>query len=184
MLISAIQTWYYQNRQKVFDSWILLKWLCSKVMPSFTLRSARPYTKYCSYSARIRIGWHGNGDLWPHCTDCDVYVDNGGLRLSCPSQPVSVYDWLCNTRSKRRGGLYSLASYGYIRYQSTCTCTFYLTRAINASRALIYKYCAFYIYGAHNSTLDCMQSAGGFCTLVLHFLGKWFTSCFEYVQAH
>ena len=24
------------------------------------------------------------------------YVDNGGLRLSCPSEPVSVYDWLKN----------------------------------------------------------------------------------------
>ena len=50
-------------------------------------------------------------------TDSDVYVDNGSLRLSYPSQPVSVYDCFRNTRSKRRGGLYSLASYGYIRYQ-------------------------------------------------------------------
>ena len=49
MLISAIQTWYYQNRHdayKVFDSSILLKVLYSKVMASFT---ARPYIKYYSY---------------------------------------------------------------------------------------------------------------------------------------
>ena len=26
-----------------------------------------------------------------------IYVDNGGLRLSCPSEPVSVYDWPINT---------------------------------------------------------------------------------------
>ena len=26
----------------------------------------------------------------------DDYVDNGGLRLSCPSEPVSVYVWLKN----------------------------------------------------------------------------------------
>ena len=38
--------------------------------------------------------WHGNGDLWPHWTDSNGYVDNGGLRLICPSEPVSVYDWL------------------------------------------------------------------------------------------
>ena len=25
-----------------------------------------------------------------------ICVDNGGLRLSCPSEPVSVYDWLKN----------------------------------------------------------------------------------------
>ena len=25
-----------------------------------------------------------------------LYVDNGGLRLCCPSKPVSVYDWLKN----------------------------------------------------------------------------------------
>ena len=25
-----------------------------------------------------------------------MYVDNRGLRLSCPSKPVSVYDWLKN----------------------------------------------------------------------------------------
>ena len=25
-----------------------------------------------------------------------VMADNGGLRLSCPSEPVSVYDWLKN----------------------------------------------------------------------------------------
>ena len=30
------------------------------------------------------------------CTDNDGYVDNGGLRLSCPSELVSVYDWLKN----------------------------------------------------------------------------------------
>ena len=29
-------------------------------------------------------------------TDSDGYVDNGGLRLSCPSESVSVYDWLKN----------------------------------------------------------------------------------------
>ena len=52
-------------------------------MPSFTLRSARPYTKYCSYSTRISY-------------DSDGYVDNGVLRLCCPSEPVSVYDWLKN----------------------------------------------------------------------------------------
>ena len=27
---------------------------------------------------------------------CVGYVDNDGLRLSCPSEPVSVYDWLKN----------------------------------------------------------------------------------------
>ena len=59
----------------------------------------------------------------------------------------------------------------YIRYQSTRTCIFYLTRAINASRALIYKYCAFYIYGAHNSTLDCMQAQ-----TVLHFSASFLNS--------
>ena len=39
VLLSAIQTWYYHNRHdtyKVFDSWILLKWLCSKVISSFS----------------------------------------------------------------------------------------------------------------------------------------------------
>ena len=40
---------------KVFNSWISLKTLCSKVMALFTLRSARPYMKYCSYSTRIRV---------------------------------------------------------------------------------------------------------------------------------
>ena len=33
---------------------------------------------------------------YPHCTDSDGYVDNGGQRLICPSEPVSVYDWLIN----------------------------------------------------------------------------------------
>ena len=39
VLILAVQAWYYQNRHdtsKVFDSSILLKVLCSKVMASFT----------------------------------------------------------------------------------------------------------------------------------------------------
>ena len=55
VLNSAVQTWYYQNRHglpdtrfgKVFDSWISLKWLCSKVVPSFTFRSTPPYVIYC-----------------------------------------------------------------------------------------------------------------------------------------
>ena len=45
-LISAVQAWYQQNQHdtsKVFNSWISLKTLCSKVMALFTLRSARPY---------------------------------------------------------------------------------------------------------------------------------------------
>ena len=44
------------------------------------------------------------------------YVDNGGLRLSCPSEPVSVYDWLKNEfvthEINAEAALYSLASYG------------------------------------------------------------------------
>ena len=57
-LISAVQAWYQHNQHdtaKVFNSWISLKTLCSKVMVLFTLRSARPYMKYCSYSIRIRV---------------------------------------------------------------------------------------------------------------------------------
>ena len=57
-LISAVQAWYQQNQHdtsKVFNSWISLKMLCSKVMALFTLQSARPYMKYCSYSTRIRV---------------------------------------------------------------------------------------------------------------------------------
>ena len=55
---SAVQAWYQQNQHytsKVFHTWISLKMLCSKVMALFTLRSARPYIKYCSYSTRIGI---------------------------------------------------------------------------------------------------------------------------------
>ena len=57
-LISAVQAWYQQNQHdtsKVFNSWISLQTLCSKVMALFTLQSARPYVKYCSYSTRIRV---------------------------------------------------------------------------------------------------------------------------------
>ena len=57
-LISAVQAWYQQNQHdtsKVFNTWITLKTLRSIVMALFTLRSARPYMKYCSYSTRIRI---------------------------------------------------------------------------------------------------------------------------------
>ena len=39
VLISAVQTWYERNQRdtlKVFNSWILLKVLCSKVMALFT----------------------------------------------------------------------------------------------------------------------------------------------------
>ena len=67
VMIPAIQTWHYQNRHgtcRVFDSWILLKWLCLKVMLSFNLRWPWPYM-YCPYSTRIRIMTR-NGDL---CTD-------------------------------------------------------------------------------------------------------------------
>ena len=38
---------------------------------------ARPYTKYCSYSSRIRMMTHHY-----HCTDSDVCVDNGEAQLS------------------------------------------------------------------------------------------------------
>ena len=57
-LNSAVQAWYQQNQHdtsKVFNSWISLKTLCSKVMALFTLQSARPYMKYCSYFTRIRV---------------------------------------------------------------------------------------------------------------------------------
>ena len=58
-LISTVQACYQRNQHdtsKVFNTWISLKTLCSKVMALFTLRSARPYyMKYCSYSTRIRI---------------------------------------------------------------------------------------------------------------------------------
>ena len=37
-----------------------------------------------------------NDDTETVTFDHTVYVDNGGLRLSCPSEPVSVYDWLQN----------------------------------------------------------------------------------------
>ena len=56
--ITAVQAWYQLNQHdtsKVSNTWISLKTLCSKVMALFTLRSARPYMKYCSYSTRIRI---------------------------------------------------------------------------------------------------------------------------------
>ena len=61
-------------------------------MPSFTLRSARPYMKYCSYSTDTETATFDRTVL----IYSDSYVDNGGLRLSCPSEPVSVYDWLKN----------------------------------------------------------------------------------------
>ena len=57
-LISTVQACYQRNQHdtsKVFNTWISLKTLCSKVMALYTLRSARPYMKYCSYSTRIRI---------------------------------------------------------------------------------------------------------------------------------
>ena len=62
-------------------------------MASFTLRSARPYeVLFVFYS-------YPNDDTETATFDRthnDGYVDNGGLRLSCPSEPVSVYDWLKN----------------------------------------------------------------------------------------
>ena len=50
VLISALQPWYKRNRRgtsEVFDSWILLKSLCSTVTASFTFRSKPPYMMYC-----------------------------------------------------------------------------------------------------------------------------------------
>ena len=47
-----------------------------------------------------------------------IYVENGGQRLSCPSEPVGVYDWLKNgfvTHEVNAEAAYTpliLASYG------------------------------------------------------------------------
>ena len=65
-------------------------------MPSFTLRSARPYMKYCVFYS------YPNDDTETATFDRTVLIvlamltTSGGLRLSCPSKPVSVYDWLKN----------------------------------------------------------------------------------------
>ena len=60
-------------------------------MPSFSLPSAAAILEvlFVFYS-------YPNDDTETVTFDRTVYVDNGGLRLSCPSEPVSVYDWLKN----------------------------------------------------------------------------------------
>ena len=73
-----------------FDWSILLKVLCSKVMTTFTSSIATAIL----YQALLVIYLYPNDDTETASfdrtvlIDSDGYVDNGGLRLSCPSEPA------------------------------------------------------------------------------------------------
>ena len=67
--------------------------LSKKVMPSFTLRSARAYMKYCSYSTRIRMMTRKR----PPLTALSLIVMAMLTTVViCRSELVSVYVWLKN----------------------------------------------------------------------------------------
>ena len=77
------------------------------IMLSFTLRSARPYMKYCSYSTRIQMMTRKRRPLTaPSIHHTVGYVALRYSELSCGGKIlVSVYDWpkhgFGNTRGER-----------------------------------------------------------------------------------
>ena len=121
------------DTSKVFDSSILLKVLCFKVMASFTSSIGTAI-----YKVLFVVYSYPNDDTEMETFDLTVliYYSDGHVndqKLSCPHEPVSVCYWL-NEENPEVSCDPWLASYIYNRYRSTRTCTFYLTHT-NSSRA-------------------------------------------------
>ena len=101
VLILAVQAWYYRNRHgtsKVFDSSILLKLLCSKVMASFTSSIGTAI-----YQVLFVVYSYPNDDTETATFDLAVlilYCRSWSQKLSCPYEPVSVYYWLNEENSE------------------------------------------------------------------------------------